>query len=112
MFGQFTREYTSHSRLNLPRRQRILLVVACKFRCFLSELFENIIDEGVHDPHFLARDPDIRMNLLQNLEDVDLVRLFRLLVRLLLLSLEFLLCGCFLCHCLLSGCGLWRPWFD
>ncbi|KAI7998297.1 hypothetical protein LOK49_LG10G01022 [Camellia lanceoleosa] len=44
-----------------------------------------IVDETVHDPHSLARDPNIWMNLLQNLEDVDLVSLNALLRPVLLL---------------------------
>ncbi|KAI5399451.1 hypothetical protein KIW84_064703 [Lathyrus oleraceus] len=63
----------------------MLLAVTSKARRFLSELLEDVIDEAVHDSHSLAGDSDVRMNLLKNLEDVDLVGLNALLASLLLL---------------------------
>ena len=54
-------------------------------RDLLGQLLEAVIDEAVHYPHGLAGDPDVRVNLLQHLEDVDLVGLNALLRALLLL---------------------------
>ncbi|KVI07483.1 hypothetical protein Ccrd_014179 [Cynara cardunculus var. scolymus] len=72
MFRQFTGKYKSHSGLNLPGSNRRLLIVPSKPRGLLSQLLEDIVDKRVHNPHSLARDSNVRMNLLQNLEDVDL----------------------------------------
>ena len=85
MLSQFTRKNKSHRSLDLARCDGRLLVVTSKSRRFLRKLFEDVIDEAVHDAHGLAGDPDIRVNLLQNLEDVDLVGLNDLLHPLLLL---------------------------
>nr|GMD70524.1 hypothetical protein CR513_50743 [Ipomoea batatas] len=69
---QFTGKNQSDGGLDLAGSNGRLLVVAGQSRCLLGELLEDIVDEAVHDAHGLARDPDIRMDLLQNLEDVDL----------------------------------------
>ena len=61
--------------LDLSRSNGWLLVVASQSGSLLSELLEDIVDEAVHDPHGLARDTDVWVNLLQDLEDVDLVSL-------------------------------------
>ncbi|KAL4566540.1 hypothetical protein LXL04_030656 [Taraxacum kok-saghyz] len=53
-------------------------------RRLLSELLEDVADKTVHDPHGFTGDTDVRMNLLQNLEEVDLVSLDALLALLLL----------------------------
>ena len=65
--------------LDLSRSNGWLLVVASQSGSLLSELLEDIVDEAVHDPHGLARDTDVWVNLLQDLEDVDLVSLHTLL---------------------------------
>ncbi|KRX88055.1 hypothetical protein T12_4554, partial [Trichinella patagoniensis] len=57
--------------LDLARSDSRLFVVAAEARALLSKLLENIINERIHDAHRLARDSDIRMDLLQDLEDVD-----------------------------------------
>ncbi|KAF5955964.1 hypothetical protein HYC85_008820 [Camellia sinensis] len=85
VLSQFTRKNKPDSCLDLPRSNGRLLVIPSEPRGFLSELLEDVVDEAVHDPHGLARDPDVRMNLFQHLEDVDLVGLNALLRPLLLL---------------------------
>ncbi|KAJ9548247.1 LOW QUALITY PROTEIN: hypothetical protein OSB04_020790 [Centaurea solstitialis] len=70
MLSQFSGKNKSHGGLDLPRRDRRLLVVPGEPRALLRELLEDIVDETVHDPHGLARDSDIWMNLLQHLEDI------------------------------------------
>ena len=61
--------------LDLSRSNGWLLVIASQSGNLLSELLEDIVDEAVHDPHGLAGDIDVWVNLLQDLEDVDLVSL-------------------------------------
>ncbi|CAK9140159.1 unnamed protein product [Ilex paraguariensis] len=73
MFSQLTRQNQPHSSLNLPRSNRGFLVIPREFRRLLSKLLENVIDEAVHNHHGLARNPNVRVDLLQNLEDVHLV---------------------------------------
>ncbi|KAK9058624.1 hypothetical protein SSX86_023466 [Deinandra increscens subsp. villosa] len=85
MFRQLPGQHQPHRRLNLPRSNRRLLIIPREPRTLLRKLLENIVNKRVHNPHRLARDPDIRMNLLQNLKDVNLVRLHALLVPLLFL---------------------------
>ncbi|KAH0460951.1 hypothetical protein IEQ34_008526 [Dendrobium chrysotoxum] len=85
MLSKLTRKHKANRSLDLPGRDRRLLVITRKPRRLLGELLENIINERIHDAHRLARDSDIRMNLLQDFKDVDLVGLTSLLVLLLLL---------------------------
>ena len=85
VFRQLSRQDESHGRLNLPGSDRGLLVVPRELGRLAGELLEDVVDETVHDPHRFARDPDVGVDLLQHLEDVDLVRLDALLRTLLLL---------------------------
>ncbi|RID66590.1 hypothetical protein BRARA_D01720 [Brassica rapa] len=85
VLSELTGENKPHSGLNLAGGDRGLLVVPRELGGLLGELLEDVVDEAVHDPHGLARDPDVRVDLLQDLEDVDLVRLDALLAPLLLL---------------------------
>ncbi|KAF7823575.1 hypothetical protein G2W53_021719 [Senna tora] len=85
VLGQFSGQHESHGGLDLPGSDRRLLVVASEPRRLLSELLEDVVDEAVHDPHGLAGDSNVRMDLLEDLEDVDLVGLDALLASLLLL---------------------------
>lgn len=85
VLGQLTRKNKADRRLDLPRGDGRLLVVASKLGGFLSELLENVVDETVHNPHGLAGDSNVGMDLLEHLEDVDLVSLNALLGLLLLL---------------------------
>ncbi|KAE8688710.1 hypothetical protein F3Y22_tig00110956pilonHSYRG00055 [Hibiscus syriacus] len=86
VLSQLPRQNQPDGRLNLPRRDCRLLVVTSEPGSFISKLLENVVDETIHNPHGLTRNPHIRVNLLQNLEDIDLVGFHALLGSLLLLS--------------------------
>ncbi|KAJ6358015.1 hypothetical protein OIU78_005776 [Salix suchowensis] len=73
MFRKLSRQDQSDSGLDLPRGNGGLLVVPRKPRRLLSELLKDIVDETVHDTHCLAGDPNVRMDLFQDLKDIDLV---------------------------------------
>ena len=73
MLGQFTRQDQSNGRLDFSGRHGRLLVVSGQFRGFSRDLFEDVVDEGVHDAHRLGGDAGVRVHLLQDLVDVDLV---------------------------------------
>jgi len=49
---------------------------------FVGDPLKDVIGEGVHDAHGLARDASVWVNLLQDLVDVDGIGLFPLLVTL------------------------------
>ncbi|KAH0457608.1 hypothetical protein IEQ34_012923 [Dendrobium chrysotoxum] len=80
-----TEENEANRSLDLPRCDSRLLVVSGEARRLLGEFLEDVVNEGVHDAHRLARDPDVWVNLLQNLKDINLVSLGGLLGLLLLL---------------------------
>ncbi|RXI04432.1 hypothetical protein DVH24_038706 [Malus domestica] len=85
VLGELTREHEPHGGLDFPGSDRRFLVVPREPGRLLGELLEDVVDEAVHDSHGLAGDPDVRVDLLQHLEDVDLVGLNALLRFLLLL---------------------------
>ena len=105
MLGQFTRQDQSHGRLDFSARHGRLLVVSRQFRGFSRDLFEDVVDEGVHDAHRLGGDAGVRMDLLQDLVDVDLVGFDLLLGGLLGAAFDGLLCWflaghfCYMCVC-------------
>jgi len=49
---------------------------------FICNPLKDVVDEGVHDAHGLARDSSVWVDLLQDLVDVDGISLFPLLVAL------------------------------
>ncbi len=63
MLGKLTGQCQTHCRLNLTRRDCWFLVVAGQTRSFLRQLLEDIVNEGVHDPHSLGRNSSIWMHL-------------------------------------------------
>ena len=81
MFGQFTGQQKPDGSLDLPGGDGGSLVVVSKTGSFSSDTFKDIIDEGVHDAHRLGGDAGVRVHLLQDLVDVDLVGLDLLLGR-------------------------------
>uniref|UniRef100_A0A453T245 Uncharacterized protein n=1 Tax=Aegilops tauschii subsp. strangulata TaxID=200361 RepID=A0A453T245_AEGTS len=85
VLGELAGEDEAYGGLDLPGRDGGLLVVAGELGGLAGELLEDVVDEGVHDGHGLGGDADVRVHLLQHLEDVDLVRLHALLGLLLLL---------------------------
>ena len=75
MFCQFTRQKQSHCSLNFPASDSGSFVVMRQPRSFGSNAFENVIDETVHDAHSFWTDACIRMDLLQNLINVNCIAL-------------------------------------
>ena len=73
VLGQFTRQDQSNGRLDFSGRHGRLLVVSGQLGGFSRDLFEDVVDEGVHDAHRLGGDAGVRVHLLQDLVDVDLV---------------------------------------
>ena len=51
MLGKFSGEDESNSSLDLTAGQSVFLVVSNELGCFKGNLFENVVDERVHDAH-------------------------------------------------------------
>ena len=104
MLGQFTRQDQSNGRLDFSGRHGRLLVVSGQLGGFSRDLFEDVVDEGVHDAIALrrCRSP---VHLLQDLVDVDLVG-FDLLLGRRLVTLDGFLAG-FLPGCCMYVSVLW-----
>ena len=92
VLGQFTRQDQSNGRLDFSGRHGRLLVVSSQLGGFSRDLFEDVVDEGVHDAHRLGGDAGVRVHLLQDLVDVDLVGFDLLLGGLLGAAFDGLLC--------------------
>ena len=86
MLGQLTRQVESHSSLDFPAGDGVLLVVVGKLRSFSGHTLEDVIHEGVHDAHGLGGDTSVRVDLLQHLVDVDGVALLAGALSLLLVA--------------------------
>ena len=79
VLGQFTRKQKTDSSLNFAGGDGRALVVVSQSRRFGSNSFEDVIDERVHDGHSLAANPGVRMDLLQDFEDIAGISLLSLL---------------------------------
>ncbi len=75
MFGQFSGQQQTHGGLDLSRCDGGALVVVSETRRFTGDALEDVVDERVHDPHRLGRDPGVRMDLLHHFVDVDSIAL-------------------------------------
>lgn len=75
VLGQFSGEEKTDSSLDFPRSDGGTLVVVSETGSLCSNPLEDIIHKAVHDGHSLARDTSIRVNLLQDLVDVNPVAL-------------------------------------
>ena len=93
MLGELTGEDEADGGLDLAGRERRLLVVAGELGRLGGDLLEDVVDEGVHDGHRLGGDAGVGVHLLEDLVDVDLVRLGLGLLAALLAALEGLLGG-------------------
>uniref|UniRef100_A0A8R7TSF1 Uncharacterized protein n=1 Tax=Triticum urartu TaxID=4572 RepID=A0A8R7TSF1_TRIUA len=93
VLGELAGEDEADGGLDLAGRDGGLLVVARQLGRLAGQLLEDVVDEGVHDGHGLGGDADVRVHLLQHLEDVDLVRLHALLGLLLALLVPAALLG-------------------
>ena len=73
VLGELTRQDEADRGLDFAGGDRRLLVVSRELGGFGGDLFEDVVDEGVHDGHRLGGDTGVRVHLLQDLVDVDLV---------------------------------------
>lgn len=80
MLGEFTGEEETDSSLNLAGSESLGVVVRSELGCLGGDALKEISNEGVHDAHGLGRDTSIRVNLFQDLVDVDGVRFAPLLL--------------------------------
>ena len=76
VLGQLTREQQADSSLDLAGRDGRLLVVLGQARGLAGNALEDVVDERVHDRHGLGGHTGVGVHLLQDLVDVDRVRLF------------------------------------
>ena len=51
MLSKFTRQVKSHGCLDLARAEGLLFVVAHELSSLPSNLFKDVVNEGVHDRH-------------------------------------------------------------
>lgn len=70
VLSEFTGKEQFNTGLDFTRRQGSLLVISDELRGFQRDLFEDIVDERVHDVHGLLGDTGIGMDLLQDLVDI------------------------------------------
>ena len=70
MLGEFSGEEESDGGLDLSGGESVLLVVADEAGGLASDLFEDVVDEGVHDAHGLLGDAGLGVNLLEDTVDV------------------------------------------
>jgi len=98
VLGELTRQDEADRGLDFAGGDRRLLVVSRELGGFGGDLFEDVVDEGVHDGHRLGGDTGVRVHLLQDLVDVDLVG-FRLGLAANLLGAGRLLLSGLLGHC-------------
>ena len=73
VFGQLTGEEEPDGGLDLPGGDGGLLVVVSQLGSLSSDTLKHMIDKGVHDAHRLGGNPGVRMDLLQDFVDVNLV---------------------------------------
>jgi len=70
VLGEFSGEEESDGGLDLSGGESVLLVVADEAGGLASDLFEDVVDEGVHDAHGLLGDAGLGVNLLEDTVDV------------------------------------------
>ena len=87
VLGKLSGEEEPDSGLDLPRGDGGPLVVVSKTAGLGSNTLKQVVDKRVHDAHGLGGDTSVRVHLLQDLVDVDGVRLLPLLVPFLLVAL-------------------------
>ena len=87
VLGQLSWQEEPDSSLDLPGGDGGPLVVVGKTAGLSSNPLEQVVDKRVHDAHGLGGDTSVRVHLLQDLVDVDGIRLLPFLVSLLLIAL-------------------------
>ena len=75
VLGELTREDKAYSGLYLSGGHGGLLVVLAKPSCLTSDTSEGVADEGVEDGHGALGDSGVRVDLLEDAVDVDVVGL-------------------------------------
>ena len=75
VLGQLSGQKQTDSGLDLSAGDGRSLVVVGKTRRLGGDSLEDVVDEGVHDGHGLARDSGVGVHLFQHLVDVDGVTL-------------------------------------
>lgn len=103
MLGQFPRQEEPDGSLNFPRCNSGSLIVMRQTGCFRGDSFKDVIDKAVHDGHCLAGDACVRVNLFEDLVNVDSIALLPLLA-FLLVPFGYIFLGLpRLLRCLASG---------
>ena len=87
VLGQLSGQEETDSSLDLPGGNGGPLVVVGKTAGLSSDTLKDIIDKGVHDRHGLGADTSVRVHLLEDLVDVDGIRLLSFAVLGLLVTL-------------------------
>ena len=87
MLSQLSGQEEPHRGLDLPGSDGRPLVVVGQTGSLSGDPGEDVVDKGVHDAHGLGRDSSVGVHLLQDLVDVDSVRLLPLSLALLLVAL-------------------------
>ena len=80
VLGKLSGEDEADGSLNLTGREGGFLVVAGELAGFKGHLFEDVVDERVHDGHATLGDAGVGVHLLQHLVDVGGVALGALLL--------------------------------
>ena len=86
MLGQLTGQKQPHGSLDLSGGDGLSLVVVSQSRGLSGNPLKDVVHERVHDGHGLGADTSVRVDLLEDLVDVDGVRLLPLLLSLLVSS--------------------------
>jgi len=71
VLGKLSWEEESDSSLDLSGGESVLSVVSDESGGLLSDLLEDVVDEGVHDGHGSLGDSGLGVNLLEDSVDVD-----------------------------------------
>ena len=73
VLGELTRKDETHRGLDLAGGHGDLLVVLAETSCFTGDASEGVADEGVEDGHGSLGDSGVRVDLLEDAVDVDVV---------------------------------------
>jgi hypothetical protein len=87
VLSQLTREEETNSSLDFARGDGGPLVVVGKAGSLSSDALKDVIDKRVHDAHGLGGDASVRVDLLEDLVDVDGIGLLSFAVLSLLVAL-------------------------
>lgn len=75
VLGKLARQEKTNGRLDFAARDGRAAVVVGEARGLCSNALKDVVDEAVHDRHGLAADAGVRVDLLEDLVDVDGVAL-------------------------------------